>query len=36
MAKNVLVGVDLGGTSLVAVVTSAKGKILGQKKNNAG
>ena len=33
MAKNVLVGVDLGGTSLLAVVTNAKGKILGEKKN---
>jgi glucokinase len=32
MAKDVLVGVDLGGTSLLAVVTSIKGKILGEKK----
>jgi glucokinase len=33
MPKNVLVGVDLGGTSLLAVATSAKGKILGKKKS---
>jgi len=32
MAKKVLVGVDLGGTSLLAVVTSTKGKILGSTK----
>lgn len=32
MAKKVLVGVDLGGTSLLSVVTSTKGKILGTKK----
>jgi glucokinase len=32
MAKRVLVGVDLGGTSLLSVVTSTKGKILGIKK----
>jgi glucokinase len=32
MAKQVLVGVDLGGTSLLSVVTSIKGKILGTKK----
>ncbi|MBN1642312.1 MAG: ROK family protein [Anaerolineae bacterium] len=33
MAKKVLVGVDVGGTSLLAVVTSGKGKILGEKKD---
>jgi len=32
MAKKVLVGVDMGGTSLFAVVTSNKGKILGEKR----
>ena len=32
MAKKILVGVDLGGTSLLAVATTSKGKILGQKK----
>jgi glucokinase len=32
MAKKILVGVDLGGTSLLAVATTAKGKILGRKK----
>jgi glucokinase len=32
MAKKVLIGVDVGGTSLLAVVTSRKGKILGEKK----
>jgi glucokinase len=32
MAKRILVGVDLGGTSLLAVATNAKGKILGRKK----
>lgn len=32
MAKDVLVGVDLGGTSLLVVVTSTKGKILGEEK----
>jgi glucokinase len=32
MAKKILVGVDLGGTSLLAVATSGKGKILGRKK----
>jgi glucokinase len=32
MAKKILVGVDLGGTSLLAVATSVKGKILGRKK----
>lgn len=32
MAKELLVGVDLGGTSLLAVATSIKGKILGEKK----
>jgi len=32
MAKKILVGVDLGGTSLLAVATSKKGKILGRKK----
>jgi glucokinase len=32
MAKKVLVGVDLGGTSLLAVTTNTKGKILGRKK----
>jgi glucokinase len=32
MAKKVLVGVDLGGTSLLAVATNTKGKILGSKK----
>jgi glucokinase len=30
--KRVLVGVDLGGTSLLAVATNAKGKVLGRKK----
>jgi glucokinase len=33
MAKQILVGVDLGGTSLLAVATSTKGKILGEKKD---
>jgi len=32
MAKKVYVGVDLGGTSMMAVVTTSKGKILGEKK----
>jgi glucokinase len=32
MAKQILVGVDLGGTSLLAVATTPKGKILGEKK----
>jgi glucokinase len=32
MAKKILVGVDLGGTSLLAVATNAKGKVLGRKK----
>lgn len=32
MAKKILVGVDLGGTSLLAVATNSKGKILGRKK----
>jgi glucokinase len=32
MAKKILVGVDLGGTSLLAVSTSTKGKVLGRKK----
>jgi glucokinase len=32
MAKKILVGVDLGGTSLLAVATNGKGKILGEKK----
>lgn len=32
MAKKILVGVDLGGTSLLAVATTKKGKILGRKK----
>lgn len=32
MAKKLLIGVDLGGTSLLAVVTTPKGKILGRKK----
>jgi glucokinase len=32
MAKKILVGVDLGGTSLLAVATNGKGKILGSKK----
>jgi glucokinase len=32
MAKKLLVGVDLGGTSLLAVATNGKGKILGRKK----
>jgi glucokinase len=32
MAKKILVGVDLGGTSLLAVATNAKGKVLGSKK----
>jgi glucokinase len=32
MAKRVLVGVDLGGTSLLAVATTTKGKILGSRK----
>jgi len=30
--KKVLVGVDVGGTSLFAVVTSSKGKILGERR----
>jgi glucokinase len=30
--KKILVGVDLGGTSLLAVTTNAKGKILGERK----
>jgi glucokinase len=33
MAKKILVGVDLGGTSLLAVATSTKGKVLGRKKS---
>lgn len=32
MAKKILVGVDLGGTSLLVVATSTKGKMLAQKK----
>ena len=32
MAKEILIGVDLGGTSLLAVATNSKGKILGEKK----
>ena len=32
MGKKLLVGVDLGGTSLLAVGTTTKGKILGEKK----
>jgi glucokinase len=32
MAKEVLVGVDLGGTSFLTVVTNTKGKILARKK----
>jgi glucokinase len=32
MAKRVLVGVDLGGTSFLTVVTTNKGKILSKKK----
>jgi glucokinase len=32
MAKKILVGVDLGGTSLLAVAISRKGKVLGRKK----
>jgi glucokinase len=32
MARKILVGIDLGGTSLVAVATTPKGKILGRKK----
>jgi len=32
MARKLLVGVDLGGTSLLAVATNSKGKILGSKK----
>jgi glucokinase len=32
MAKNIFVGIDLGGTSLLAVATTRKGKILGEKK----
>ncbi len=32
MAKELFVGVDLGGTSMLAVVTNARGKILGEKK----
>ena len=32
MAKKILVGVDLGGTSLLAVATNSKGKIVGRKK----
>jgi glucokinase len=32
MARKILVGVDLGGTSLLAVATNNKGKILGRKK----
>ena len=32
MAKKILVGIDLGGTSLLAVATSRKGKILGRHK----
>ena len=30
--KKVLVGVDVGGTSLFAVVTNSKGKILGERR----
>ncbi len=32
MAKKLLVGIDLGGTSLLAVAATPKGKILGAKK----
>jgi glucokinase len=32
MAKKLLVGVDLGGTSLLAVATTRKGEILGTRK----
>jgi glucokinase len=32
VAKKILVGVDLGGTSLLAVATSGKGKVLGRHK----
>jgi len=32
MARDIIVGVDLGGTSLLAVATNAKGKILGESK----
>ncbi|MBN1933467.1 MAG: ROK family protein [Anaerolineae bacterium] len=32
MTKKLLVGIDLGGTSLMAVVTTPKGEILGRKK----
>jgi glucokinase len=32
VAKKILVGIDLGGTSLLAVATNRKGKILGRKK----
>jgi len=32
MAKEILVGVDLGGTSLLAIATNTEGKILGEKK----
>jgi glucokinase len=32
MAKKVLVGVDLGGTSFLTVVTDIKGKVLSRKK----
>ncbi len=32
MAKEIVVGVDLGGTSLLAVTTNVKGKILGENK----
>lgn len=33
MARKILVGVDLGGTSLLAVATNSKGKVLGSKKS---
>lgn len=32
MARKILVGVDLGGTSLLVIATNTKGKILGRKK----
>jgi len=32
MARDIVVGVDLGGTSLLAVVTNVKGKIMGESK----
>lgn len=32
MAKGLFVGLDVGGTSMLAAVTNAKGKILGEEK----